>query len=419
MMKTSTASNVLSLTVRELTALLLQRGSVTGDTAFVHADDTIILHETQAPRLRDRAWQVAPSGRSVAERLATVTKLLPEFVGLHTSGHTSEPRLWLRSCHQLLAEIELIQQVLKLNERPIDAVITFAPPQHIYGFLWSYLLPLLEGLPVYYLPVSQPGQSLAYLDCQQPLIVTIPPALSLIERYQSLHSFDGALMVYSTAAVSEAGVRLAAHPQIDFIEFLGSTETGFVATRTLNADENSPWQLAPDTEFAATVPSTASDDGMLLTIRSPRLAVEATTGERPTVWQMDDYIRPLDIRRFFLEGRRSRLLKMNGVRVNLDAVEACLLRHLPCDELACVPSLHPLRGEVYDLYLVPSEATPRRTAEIRRICRNRLDPAHQPRWIKQVDSLPRSATGKLLAMHTGAMTAPDGDQNRKGDKPHE
>lgn len=414
-MKTSPSPSTMpDLTFRELTAALLQNSPAPVQENIAHADTTITLHEQQAPELRYQAWSAVPSGGSDTERLAALDDLLPEFVGLYTSGHTSDPRLWLRARSQLIAEIRLIHQVLHLAERKIDAVITFAPPQHIYGFLWSYLLPLLEGLPVYYLPVSEPGHSLAHLTCQQPLIVTIPPALTLLERYQPFHQFEQALIVYSTAAISEAGLRLAASPQVEFVEFLGSTETGFVATRPLSAGESDPWQLAPDTEFAPDDRQSAADDEMLLQVKSPRLAVDAATGERLSAWQMDDWIQRVDTRHFILKGRRSRLLKVNGVRVNLDAVEACLLRHLPCDELACRPALHPLRGEVYDLYLVASEATPRNTDEIRRICRQHLNPAHQPRWIKQVDALPRSATGKLLAMHTPAS---DNDTIQKGDTP--
>ncbi|WP_213454386.1 hypothetical protein, partial [Rhizomonospora bruguierae] len=50
-----------------------------------------------------------------------------------TSGQSGRPCVWLRSREQLRAEVELLTQVI--DDPAVDRVLTFAPPQHLYGHL--------------------------------------------------------------------------------------------------------------------------------------------------------------------------------------------------------------------------------------------------------------------------------------------
>lgn len=92
---------------------------------------------------------------------------------------------------------------------------------------------------------------------------------------------------------------------------------------------------------------------------------------------------------FYFRGRRDRMVKVRGQRVELDAIEAVLTR-LECvsEAVACVDG-----NDLVVLVRLRSQETS--VLQIRAYCRRHLSRSHVPHHIRFVDELPRHSNGKL------------------------
>jgi acyl-coenzyme A synthetase/AMP-(fatty) acid ligase len=132
-----------------------------------------------------------------------------------------------------------------------------------------------------------------------------------------------------------------------------------------------------------------------LRVRGPRLAYDET-GTQLAEWELDDVVRDIGDRRFVFEGRRSLLVNINGRRVYLDRVEDSLRAAVPCRDLACLPVRDDVRGEGFDVLIVPDASRPLTATEARERWTAALDGVGQPRRIDLVAEIDRSPTGKVL-----------------------
>jgi acyl-coenzyme A synthetase/AMP-(fatty) acid ligase len=349
-----------------------------------------ILTPNKVDPLHQTSWNVQWHLYSESTR-ANFLAQIPKWIGFYTSGHTKKPTLWLREMKQLLKEVDILSDICQANR--IDGVITFAPAHHLYGLLLSFLLPAVKGLPVWFCPMNS-LTSLRYPELKNPLFVTIPSALAYLERrVQDLAEYDAITIIHSTALLPTVGLRLLEklkHKQVHFVELFGSTETGLIAVRTPKAEVETPWKLVRDVTFANVHPR---EEGPL-EICSPRLASNSL-GVRLTSWQLDDFVKTLSLKTFSFQGRRSRLVKINGRRVNLDYMEEVVRQAIPCRDLACVPVRDNLRSENFDLLLVPDPKEPIGVQQTRSKCKEVLAETEQPRRVLLVPELERSSTGKL------------------------
>jgi acyl-coenzyme A synthetase/AMP-(fatty) acid ligase len=366
---------------RFVRGLLGDRATFGGDAAFDAAG-------SGPERLDAAAWHVD---------WRTSLPALPEpgaEVAFRTSGHTGPPRLWLRTFVQLSQEVDVLARVCALA--PCDAVVSFAPLRHLYGFLFSFCVPALLRLPVWYRPAGEVAPDLAGLPAQRPLVVTIPSVLGLLERRaRELRRFRDVRLVHSTSTLPDAAVALAAAVETaSVVELFGSTETGLVASRELHEGTSGAWTLAPDVAFRGPV---RRGSERRLAVRSPRIAREPGLPSR-TSFVLDDRVEPVDERRFRFHGRRSELIKVNGRRLNLADVERALAGALPCADLACVGRRDRYRGESYDLLVVPGPEPGVTPAAVRGRVAAVLREDEQPRSVRIVGAIPRSATGKVRAL---------------------
>ncbi len=344
----------------------------------------------QTDAVSARPYRLAWSREADGLRHEIFEQKLPSRIGFATSGHTGASRSWIRDREQLRAEVDLLRTILRTDS--VDAVITFAPAHHLYGFLLSFVLPMLEGIDVRFWPMTL-QHPVRFENVSRPLFVTVPSALMRLNRQaRGLASYESVTVVHSTAVLPAAGRSLMAKRVTDLrlVELFGSTETGLVASRANSGSDADPWDLAPDVDVVR--PAMGQEGGLRL--RGPRLAFDEG-GVRLDEWDMDDSVRLLDDRRFVFEGRDSLLVKVNGRRVYLDRVEDLLRAVIPCKDLACIPARDRLRGEGFDLLIVPRPDRPLSVADARRLCRPRLRGIGQPRMVSLVQGIPRTATGKL------------------------
>ncbi|WP_337826935.1 hypothetical protein [Pseudonocardia sp. UM4_GMWB1] len=270
---------------------------------------------------------------------------------------------------------------------PVDRIVCFAPPRHLYGTLFGRILPTLLGVPVtdaWADPLAPPPVLTGRV-----LLVCLPATWPVLQRSPGrLDAADEVVALHSTAAVPRAAHEVAA--QCHAVELLGSTETGAVAHRPITAegDPHEPWQLLPDVQ--------ADLDGTherLLAVSGPRLARPDGAAHPPEVITMPDVVRPDGDRRFARLGRNAGMVKVNGRRCLLTDIEEYVRRAVPgCDAVA-VPTPDAIRGEHYCLYYSAADTS---EAELRtRFAAVAPAGTPAPHTITRLDRVPRQAWGEL------------------------
>lgn len=337
--------------------------------------------------------------RSAAEEL--VLRTLPGEVEFCTSGSTGPAARWRHTSRQLWTEAVMLADLVG-DDRP-QAILSFAPPAHLYGLIGTTLLPAALGVPVFFWP--RYGLPAPAMDVQHWLIVAIPWSFPVLLRDPSvLGRPEHVTVLHSTATLPSTARELGSvvgEDRFRLIELFGSTETALIAYRQSLPTPRSPrspdaWTLMPDVRFTDLPAPPGPDhdlarpDETRLGVCSPRLAL-TPLGHPMAHWTTDDYIERLDERSFRFHGRRSRLIKVNGRRIDLDEVEERLRVAVPCADLACLPVADQLRGEHVEL-LVAGPEDPAGLARRATDCLRELGATVG--WIRIVDHIERSAVGK-------------------------
>jgi acyl-coenzyme A synthetase/AMP-(fatty) acid ligase len=292
-----------------------------------------------------------------------------------TSGSTGDPVAWDRTPEQVRAEAELLAELCGAAD--VDGIVCYPPPVHFYGYLMGRALPALLGIPVRQIGLTDPPAP-AFAGLHSPLVAALPAALGQLGRCMPvLRALDRLTLVHSSALLPATAARLIDRldGRAHLVELFGSTENGLVATRR---DPPRPvWTLAPDVRFGAGMP-TAGDAP--LRVRSPRIA--GSHGRPPAAeHELDDIVEILDDRTYGWIGRRSRLVKVNGRRVNLDQVTDALAEAAPDVRFTCRPHADELRGEWFSVLV----DDPRALSAVRAACR-RLPAWQQPSVIRLANS---------------------------------
>jgi len=117
-------------------------------------------------------------------------------------------------------------------------------------------------------------------------------------------------------------------------------------------------------------------------------------GEGPWYWTGDLAVR--DAAGFyFLRGRRSLWIDVNGLKVAPEEVEEVLLAHPGIREAVVVGQPDERRGERVRAIICAVADAPT-SSELRRFCLARLAPYKVPQTWEYRDTLPRSPLGKVL-----------------------
>ena len=323
------------------------------------------------------------------------------FVKLFTGGSTGAPAIWSKTVRNLFGEALYHARTLAIT--PEDRIAATVPPNHIYGLLFSVLMPLMASASVIddILTYPQEIQQACSRD-KASILISIPL------HYKMLHtsglSADAVRWAMSSAAPLDIADSQAFYQQtgVGVTEVYGSTETGGIATRCC-AEAETPFTVFDCIQWQITMDR--------LAIRS-----DFTSPELPRTPEgffiTSDRARAAGPHTFELGGRADRIVKIAGKRVDLDEVKTAIVRMPEVRDAAviCAPDKTARSNEIRALVETGAEKD-----VIRQFLRSRLEAYALPRRIRITDKMPLSPTGKYDSRQIESLLAanePDPAESR-------
>ena len=294
-----------------------------------------------------------------------------------TSGSTGIPQSHPKTWSSLVRSVQAEAARLGLMRAPPCTVIGTVPPQHMYGFESTVLMPWQSGHSLCHAQPFYPAdicQALATVPAPRVLVSSPVHLRALLDAELPLPKM--ALVVSATAPLSmQLAQDIETRCNTPLMEIYGSTETGLIATRRPTQSEE--WLLLPGIRLIADNEGARACDGHIVT---------------PTL--LSDKIEIITDEHFLLHGRIADLVNVAGKRHSLAS-----LNHI----------LNSIVGVVDGAFYMPDEISPDRVTRLAACVvapgmeasyllaalRDRIDPVFLPRPLLFVNELPRNRTGKL------------------------
>lgn len=299
---------------------------------------------------------------------------------IFTSGSTGTPQPHVKTWGALVRCVQAEALRLELPREQPWTVIGTVPPQHMFGFESTVLMPWHNGNALSHAQPFYPADichALAAVPAGRVLVSSPLHLRALVES-----DLVPPALTEVVSATAPLSVELAKHVEARFgaplFEIYGSTETGQIASR--RTSRSTQWRLFPGVRFSAEGEHMRASGGH---VAAPVL--------------MGDVIETVDEEHFLLHGRLADMINIAGKRQSL-----ANLNHL----------LNSIPGVVDGVFFMPDHETGHQAARVSRLAacvvapgmsapqlvkalREHLDPVFLPRPLIFVAALPRNGTGKL------------------------
>lgn len=239
-----------------------------------------------------------------------------EKVSFFTSGSTGSPKEIKKSISTLFAEICNISSIYKslLAEHKDVTMIATVQPFHMYGMLWRFLFPIINGITIDTDLILLPEELQIKLETyKEVLFATVPVFMQKIVEASDLFKFEGKILkIFSSGSllskeVSDGIYKIFAESPY---EIFGSTETGGVAYRQ---------QFKTNLWTVFDVVKIKQSDDQCMEVTS-----DFIEGKH---FKMSDVIDLVDENHFHFLGRSDRIVKTAGKRISLEELESQYKSH--------------------------------------------------------------------------------------------
>ncbi len=301
-----------------------------------------------------------------------------ELLKIFTGGSTGTPQVWSKTCGNIFGEGGFLAHRFKVNPR--DCIMATVPPYHIYGLLFTVILPLVSSATVVDETPSFPNEIVRVVDDRQVTMMASVPA-----HYRALGARDLSLrLAFSSAGMldQEDNERFCRQNRSGIVEVYGSTETGGIATRNRSIGE------ASFTPFSTIDWKT---NNTCLAIRSPYISPDLSV-DGEGFFTANDRVEVRGATTFSLKGRVDTVIKVGGKRVDLE--EVCALIKKRPGVVDCIVTALPERGGRENRIgaLIQGETVD--VEQIKKTLAHELEPYALPRCLKIVEHLPVKQNGK-------------------------
>lgn len=302
------------------------------------------------------------------------------FVYLYTGGSTSRPKLWGKTPRNLFAEAFYLREMFSSDAN--DRFLAMVSPLHIYGLLFSVLLPFVSAAPIIDATPFYAGEILESIEADQPTILvaspmhfkTLTPRRFLVPSLRLALSSGGPLD-------RNAAEHFQRSTRARVIEIYGSTETGGIASRQLDQDWTN-WTLLDPVSWNVV--------GGRMAVDSPFLSPELRRDDLG-FFITGDRVRRIGSKSFELLGRIDGIVKIAGNRVDVADVER---RISSIDGVKNAYVLVVQRGRGNEPALSALIVSGMSEDAIRESFRHVLGPLEIPKTIRIVEEIPLNPIGK-------------------------
>ncbi len=347
-----------------------------------------------------KAWQSAMAA-SKLDLASLEIGSVPEEIGqasaerevltLFTGGSTGRPKVWTKRSSQLMSEVRMQLELHQIGPR--DRVLATVSPHHIYGLLFSVLIPWLSGAcferKTPFFPEEITSQAKA-MECT--ILVSTPAHLRALASVPWTAPVPR--IVLCSGAPLDANDSHAFHARVGRwpCEVYGSTETGGVALRTQEIPQT-PWRPLPGVEWKI------SDEH--LCVRSNYLSNNLPLDNDGFFSTADRAVRTAS-NGFLLQGRSDSIVKIGGERVDMCDIESRLMKLDAVRDVAVFArSTNKAHGHELVALIASDRSKQSLTSELRSV----LPPVAWPRRWYVVDEIPTNMSGKRDRATLDAMLA--------------
>lgn len=303
-------------------------------------------------------------------------QIYDQQIGVWSSGSTGSPKPVQHDLNKLQSEAEFFARHLP----PFKRVVSTVPSHHIYGFIWSHLLPAEAKVPRIFI---NPGNTLPASWAQQleddDLIIAIPDTWRLLKELDIAlpHRFTG---ISSTAPLDAdtAAYFRSRNAQTTLAEIYGSTETAGLGWRTVDNAGFAllPWWHLTQTLQVSSVTSSVSKETHLL----------------------QDIIEVDRSGLLHVLGRIDNVVQMAGHNVNLTTLAERISAHADIDAAKAVHELNQGNGRLH--YFLALRKEPVNAAhwcmQFSRWLEQNLGDVPPPTSVVIAAGLPRGANNKVV-----------------------
>jgi len=291
-------------------------------------------------------------------------------VRFSTSGSTGEPTVTEQDLDFLMQEVEGLAQVFEGRTR----VVSFVPRHHIYGFIFSILLPARMGVPCVCHP-SPPTPGVFDVLEEGDLAIGFPLFWEkLVENggnfVPGIHGVtsSGPCPKEVNLAIRKAGLERVT-------EVYGSTETSGLGYRHHPDDSYElmvHWQVEDNEHVSREIPG---------------------LGERKT-YAFQDHVRWDGPRQFVPVGRKDKAQQVGGINVYPEKVREKLLTHPDVRDCA-VRMMRPEEGNRLKAFIVWADRAAADSKELRGWLKDKVNRAEIPGDWTSGSELPKNPMGKV------------------------
>ena len=328
----------------------------------------------------------------------------------YSSGTTGKPKGVMLTHRNLVANIRQSAAVSGIT--PDDRAIAFLPFFHIYGMTVLMNLFLNQRAAIITMPRFDLGMYLRLIqEHRATRLYIVPPVALGLAKHPMVDDYDvsSVKQIFSGAAPMGAEIEAAVGARFgaESVQGYGMTELSPISHMTVgsNIRHGSSGQAVPSTECRIVDPETLEDqpaglEGELW-IRGPQVMKGYLNNAKATQETMADggWLRTGDLAEIdddgfmFIRDRLKELIKYKGFQVAPAEVEAALCACEGVTDAAVIGRNDPEAGELPIAFVVAPGAD---EAALRAHCEGCLAHYKHPVEYRFVESVPKSASGKIL-----------------------
>ncbi|OCG21454.1 MULTISPECIES: AMP-binding protein [unclassified Gilliamella] len=300
---------------------------------------------------------------------------------LFTSGSTGIPKPIEKSVSQLELEIQMLE--FDWGKFKNNLFVASVSHHHMYGLTFKIMLPLSCKIPFICEPVLYQEQLTTYSH-KKIIYITTPSIIKNLDDKLPTINCDKVISSGGKLTYEEAQLCRKSYGVLPN-EIYGSSETGIIATRQ-QTQADTPWQL-----FSLIRIEYNQSKSPLL--NSPLL---------PQPEPLNDEIKKLNERQFYLNGRIDKIIKISENRVSLTFIEKQLNQFDEVAQAIVIPleqNNRTILGTVIELsssykQLLQQYSHFELTRYFRLLLKDTLSLIEMPKKWRFVDVLPKNSQGK-------------------------